>query len=148
MQPYERRRTGALAGTTGSRTPAFPVQVSSTAPDNQNDHRSFNEPAAITPNVVADEPRPVGTAGFLATTRRVPQLLVTARRPENNDGVWVEFGGEKWLSAGMAVPFSSSEFIAVGEHAGFPVYARRGLKEERIYLPTRPGVIAPYRLKN
>src|SRR5258706_11328140 len=30
MQPYERLRDGALAGTTGSRAPSFPVSVSAT----------------------------------------------------------------------------------------------------------------------
>jgi hypothetical protein len=62
--------------------------------------------------------------------------------------VWVQFGGEKWVSAGAAIPFDPSTLVQVGDHSGFPVYARRDLKEEVIYLPTRAGVVAPYRLKN
>jgi hypothetical protein len=148
MQPYERRRSGALAGTTGSRTPGFPVQVSTTAPSAISGPAVVSAPSPARSSVTLDEPRPVGTAGYLtAAPSRPAQPLVTARRPENNDGVWVEFGGEKWVSAGMAIPWSA-DFVRVGERAGFPVFARRGLKEEMIYLPTRPGVVAPYRLKN
>ena len=47
----------------------------------------------------------------------------------------------------MAVPLSASDFVRVGEHAGFPVFARRELKEDVIYLPARTGLVAPYRLK-
>ena len=69
------------------------------------------------------------------------------RRPEGNAGVWIQFGGEKWVSAGTAIPMAAGEFIRVGEYAGFPVYARRELTQEVIYLPSRGGLIAPYRLK-
>ncbi len=62
--------------------------------------------------------------------------------------MWVEFGGETWVSAGAAIPFDASQLMQVGDRAGFPVYARRGLKEDMIYLPARDGVVAPYRLKN
>jgi hypothetical protein len=145
MQPYERRRSGALAGTTGSRTPGFPVQV--TAGIRQDDVDVSPSPEPSRPALADDTPRPVGTAGFFATSP-VATLFATARRPQTNDGVWIEFGGERWVSDGMAVPLVSSEFVLVGEHAGFPVFARRGLKEEKIYLPTREGVVAPCRLKN
>jgi hypothetical protein len=150
MQPYERRRSGALAGTTGSRTPSFPVEVPSPAAT----ARLSVEPApASSRGVGSGIPGAVGTGGY-AAPRPVDvrplntRPLVTVRRPESNDGVWVAFGGEKWISAGAAIPFSSSDFVRVGEHAGFPVYARRELKEEMIYLPARPGAVAPYRLKN
>jgi hypothetical protein len=73
--------------------------------------------------------------------------VVTIRRPESNDGIWVEFAGERWVSAGPAIPVRPEEFIVVGDHAGFPVLARRELREEVIYLPTRTGLIAPYRRK-
>jgi hypothetical protein len=73
--------------------------------------------------------------------------LVTLRRPESNDGIWLAFMGRKWVSAGPAVPLSATEFMRVGEHAGFPVFARQGLNEEIIYVPTLPGYVAPYKLK-
>jgi hypothetical protein len=68
------------------------------------------------------------------------------RRAENNDGIWIQFRGEKWVTAGKAVPLRSSEFRAVGQYAGFPVFARNG-SDEVIYLPTRGGLVAPYRMK-
>lgn len=70
------------------------------------------------------------------------------RRPENNDGVWIQFGGEKWVSAGTAIALVAADFVRVGEYAGFPVFARRELTQEVIYLPSLAGLIAPYRLKN
>jgi hypothetical protein len=70
------------------------------------------------------------------------------RRPESNDGVWIMFGGEKWISAGTAVPLASADFVRVGEYQGFPVFARRDFSQEIIYLPSRAGLIAPYKLKN
>ena len=94
-------------------------------------------------------PLVVGTTGYLATPRaqdRIP--ILSMRRPENNDGVWIQFGGERWVSAGTAIPFVAADHIRVGEYAGFPVFARRELTQEVIYLPSLPGLIAPYRLKN
>jgi hypothetical protein len=73
--------------------------------------------------------------------------IVSKRRPESNDGVWILFGGEKWVSAGTAIPLVAADFLRVGEYAGFPVFARRDFTQEVIYLPSRAGLIAPYRLK-
>ena len=74
---------------------------------------------------------------------------MTLRRPEGNAGIWIPFGGERWVSAGAAVPLNTTTFVRVGEYRGFPVYARRELEEDMIYLPaTRAGLVAPYRLKD
>ena len=158
MQPYERPRRGQLAGTTGSRTPSFPVAV---VPESQPVAMAAAPPTNVgrTPS---DAPAAVGTAGTLAaaeTTLATADLgavtrpqhgatVSTARPPDGNDGVWVSFMGEKWVSAGPAIPLSASGFIQVGEHAGFPVYTRAGLREDVIYLPARSGLAAPYRLKD
>ena len=75
------------------------------------------------------------------------QGFQTLMRPESNDGIWIMYMGGKWLSAGAAVPLRASEFQLVGDYAGFPVFARQGVKEDVIYLPTRAGLIAPYRRK-
>jgi hypothetical protein len=37
--------------------------------------------------------------------------------------------------------------MPVGAYAGFSVFARTGLEEDVIYLPSRAGLVAPYRLK-
>ena len=68
-------------------------------------------------------------------------------RPESNDGVWIMYSGAKYLSAGTAVPFRAVDFQLVGDYAGFPVFARQGVKEDVIYIPSRAGLVAPYRKK-
>jgi hypothetical protein len=160
MQPYEKLRRGDLAGTTGSRTPSFPVRAQ---PD-----RASLPAAAIAPT---DPPQPIGAisvftpnsgtavagptsmptavtpATAAASAIPTPEPMATLMRPESNDGIWIRYVGEKWLSAGKAVPSSESEFVQVGDYVGFPVFARQGLRDDVIYLPTRAGLIAPYRVK-
>jgi hypothetical protein len=104
-------------------------------------------PPVVVPPVRQPEAEIVATAGILPARRPAAQPVVSMRRPENNDGVWIMFAGEKWLSAGTAVPFTT-DFVRVGEYSGFPVFARRDFSQEVIYVPSRDGLIAPYRLKN
>ena len=169
LRPYERRRSGDLAGTTGSRAPSFPVQVAATttsalaAPVSPT---GLPLPAGavgvFTPDAVDRETAPVGaalpvtapvaretvgTSGFLppAAPRNAP--LVSLRRPDSNDGVWINYAGARYVSAGAPVAFDGTAFTHVGEHGTFPVFARGG-RQDVIYLPTnRAGVVAPYRLK-
>jgi hypothetical protein len=76
-----------------------------------------------------------------------PSSIRTLRRPENNDGVWILFENQKWISAGHTVPFEQSKFVRVGEYDNFPVFRRTGATEDVIYVPTGQGQIAPYRLR-
>lgn len=161
MQPYERLRRGDLAGTTGSRTPSFPV---SGTPEPQ----AGVPAAAVAPTAL---PQPIGAISAFtpeaapavvdqsfvqAVTSAPPTRTViippdgpvaTLMRPESNDGVWIQFMGQKWLSAGAAVVLTDAEFERTGEYAGFPVYERRNVREDLIYIPSRDGLVAPYRLK-
>ena len=73
--------------------------------------------------------------------------IATLRKPESNDGVWIRYAQEKWISAGHPVPFQESEFTRVGEYGAFPVFRRTGGNEDVIYVPTRKGMVMPYRLK-
>jgi hypothetical protein len=173
MQPYERRRQGDLAGTTGSRTPAFPVRIAPVpgrgilqAPSPPTEHPlpigaigAYTSPQPGTIVLESNEPieRPfVGQpataqnlgAGAPASGEATPRVLTSAllRRPENNDGIWIQFEGQKWVSAGRAVPLRSSDFRKVGEYEGFPVFTRT-TGGDLIYLPTRGGLVAPYRKK-
>ncbi len=147
MQPYERPRRGDLAGTTGSRAPSFPVGTIA-------EGRGVGMAAAPPTNL----PRPIGAigadtpdAGFLpaggpsAGGQRDSEPIVTLLRPESNDGIWIRFAGSKWISAGIAVPLRAADFQLVGDYFGFPVFARQKVKEDVIYLPTRAGLVAPYR---
>lgn len=160
MQPYERPRTGSLAGTTASRTPAFPVSETdstSSLPQAGSAPTALPVPngaiGVYTPDRVAGTggnvvPSAVGTGGVAPPPSR-PQhsALVTIGHPAGNDGLWISYLGERWISSGAAVPLSADDFRAVGSYSGFPVFARRGTSEQVIYLPTRAGLIAPYKLK-
>ena len=160
MQPYERLRQGDLAGTTGSRTPAFPVRATADR---------FSLPAAPTAPTAAPlpigaipasevvapiaatasaGPASVGTAGAPAANGAQSQngQMSSIARPESNQGVWIHYQGAKWVSAGAAVPLRATEFRAVGTYEGFPVFVRHN-DEKTIYLPTRGGLVAPYRAK-
>ena len=160
MQPYERLREGNLAGTAGSRTPSFPVRG---VPSEPGPPASALAPTGVAQpsigNINAFTPLPsadgvmapaVGTAGGgpeAITTGAQDRPMVSVMRPENNDGIWIAFRGQKWVSGGAAVVFSEPEFARVGDYAGFPVYTRQAVREDVVYLPTRDGLVAPYRLK-
>jgi hypothetical protein len=45
------------------------------------------------------------------------------------------------------LPLTPARFRVVGNYDGFPVFARRDTSEQVIYVPTREGLVAPYRLK-
>jgi hypothetical protein len=166
LQPYERRRSGDLAGTTGSRTPSFPVQMTATAtsvPAAPVSPTGLPLPAGaigvFTPESAVRDlpPRPaaaapfapapgdaVGTSGVQAP--RTP-AIVSLLRPESNDGVWVRYAGARYVGGGAPVAFDRRAFAYVGEHDAFPVFARPG-QPDVIYLPTtRAGMVAPYRIK-
>ena len=77
----------------------------------------------------------------------LPSSIATLRRPESNDGAWISYAHQKWVSAGPAVRFEASEFVRVGQYGDFAVFERIGVKEGLIYIPAREGLIGPYRLK-
>lgn len=145
MRPYERLRTGDLAGTTGSRTPSFPVGL---VGEGRNVAQAPVSPTSLPQPIggidsYSQERAPTGAA----VSRQPEEPEVTVLRPESNDGIWVQFAGFRWISAGPAVPLRAAEFELVGDYAGFPVFARSQVKEDVIYLPTRGGLVAPYRRK-
>jgi hypothetical protein len=157
MQPYERIRRGGLAGTTASRTPSFPVRAVADGPvpleAAMAPTQLTSEPVASI-GVPARSPEPVATSGAnpasatspAQTPVRPSPRMSSAVRPEGNDGVWIHYQGAKWVSAGPAVPLRPTEFRAVGTYDGFPVFVRND-ETKTIYLPTRAGLIAPYRAR-
>jgi hypothetical protein len=76
-----------------------------------------------------------------------PTGIATALRPDSNDGMWINYDGRRWLSAGAAIRFDDSKFVRIGDHDGFPVFRRKDGGDDVIYLPTRRNLVAPYRLK-
>ena len=158
LRPYERRRQSDLAGTSGGRAPTFPeAQVSPTGlPQPAGAVNAFTAETGGGQTTAASAPagarapvtsEVVGTSGFLPTATRRTAAFVSLRRPESNDGVWINYAGVRYVSAGAPVAFQSMAFAYVGEYAGLPVFGRAG-QPDRIYLPTsRAGIVAPYRLK-
>jgi len=139
VQPYERRREGELAGTTGSRAPSFPVR--SPAEEGVAPGQAWpgqpRQPAAPRTATAPEQPAPP------AEQQEAPGHVVTARPPQNNRGIWIRYQGSRWDSAGEAVERDAT-FTRVGEYRGFPVYSRAGATQE-IFIPTRDDMLAPYR---
>jgi hypothetical protein len=158
MQPYERRRRGDLAGTTGSRIPSFPSQMR--ASSDRFSFLPFGPPTehplpigAIAASELVAPVRPVPAVGPIAVQLAAPAAapwqaasVVSLDKPESNDGVWIHYQGMKWVSAGAAVPLRADEFRAIGQYEGFPVFVRKD-EDKTIYLPTRAGLVAPYKAR-
>lgn len=164
MQPYERRRDGDLAGTTGSQAPSFPVAIAAESSSDRiragwpgGETVADVEPAEVPdqsfqPLMEATPATPVGTAGTIARpTRGVSRdarAFAALERPTGINAVFVEFQGTRWQPAGRAVAFNETEYRVIGEYRGFPVFAddpsspRAGAK--MIYLPSRSGMLTPY----
>jgi hypothetical protein len=157
VQPYERPRTGVLAGTAGSIASSFPtgVDVQATPPEGLNQalaapaqapaYEALGAPALIatevTPPALA-QPTVVGTSGRTAPTP--PSRVTTLRPPTGLNAMWIEYDGRRWVSAGKAVDYDAARLTEVGSYRGFSVYTRDG-QSSTIYIPAAPGKLAPYR---
>ena len=98
--------------------------------------------------VVADGQARASAAGSASSSPRpMPYKLVTARRPPTNDGAWISYAGERWVSAGPAVAFSEGAFTRVGDYRGFDVFRRNDTYGDVIYLPVRENLVSPFRVK-
>jgi hypothetical protein len=146
LQPYERPRAGPLAGTVGSRTPSFPVQrdFGVRYAVRYWDHLylpAFDPPAPRVPaRAAAREAREEPPANTSAG------VLQSVRSQEGSWGVWVWYGGARWVSDGRAVAFDAEAFDRIGDYHGFPVFrSREAYDADVVYLPSREGVLAPYR---
>jgi hypothetical protein len=137
MQPYERRRTGDLAGTAGSTAPALTAGT----PDfrfTDFSPESAGPPASLS-GTTASVPHPAATKG---TRTRIgpPSRGINA--------VFVDFNGRRWYRAGDAVPFDGTTMTEVGRRGTFPVYSDPAYPA-RIYIPVTAGstVLTPYTLQ-
>jgi hypothetical protein len=75
-----------------------------------------------------------------ARTVRTSSLAV-----ERTTGASIEYQGRRWISAGRAVAFDDAGFVRIGESGGSAVFRTRGAKDELIFVPTTPGMVAPFR---
>jgi hypothetical protein len=168
VRPYERRRSGPLAGTAGSTAPHFPIVLPAT--------EALRGAPTATAAVVPVVPQAVGTSGFAVGTApeartlmgrpeeagpavgtlgrpaaapRARPHLETARRPAGLNSIYLEFNDARWFAAGPTVEYSSERFARIGEHRGFPVYEARG-EPGVIYIAHvagSPDLLAPYRTR-
>lgn len=163
MKPYERRRSGDLAGTSGSTTPSFPVVspydphaevpllagvVRAPAPPVRAEP-IFGSVYGVPVDTAAHEPpQPAATTGT-----SIPDYplgpLVSARKPEGLDGIFIEYRDRRWFSSGPAVELEPARFERIGDYRGFLVY-RLGDDENTIYVTVAKGarsLIAPYSIR-
>ena len=155
MLPYERRRAGDLAGTTGSTAPSFPVVNPSEEamdPSTYGIAQAAVSPTMLTQTIGSDVPiaraaEPVATSGVSYEPPRGP--LVSARLPQGLNSVFVNYGDKQWFSSGQAVLVDPSRFRRVGDLNGFAVYMREG-DENTIYVSVTTQtdtLVAPYSLR-
>ena len=169
MKPYERRRSGDLAGTVGSSAPSFPVVLPSEetlvgsggsleapvisplpVPVGTTGYVPATATAPGAPALAA-APSPVGTSGVLFDAPAVPARtrIQTAQRPLGLNTVFVDFQNVRWFAAGGTVVYSPTLFTRIGEHRGFEVY-QENAQTGTIYLSLldgAPGLLTPYRRK-
>lgn len=159
MHPYERRRSGELAGTVGSTAPSFPVVVSPDQPDPPYVPQAPAPPMLGVPLVgreavasiegAPSPPPPTGTTGTIpAETPWGP--LTTAQKPEGLNAIFIDYRGQRWFASGSAEEIDSASFTRIGDHGGFAVYAREGGGIRTIYVQVaadRPGLVAPYSVR-
>ena len=160
MQPYERRRSGQLAGTTGSRAPSLPTDIGaegiapavSQAIGPPGFARSYDlartDAAEFT---LRTEPIPavpaaaVGTSGdAVAPARPVTTILP----PTGVNAIWIEYEGQRWYGTGHSIAYDASRLNQVGSYRGWTVYSLKGERDAKtIYVPSIPGRLAPYTRK-
>jgi hypothetical protein len=159
VRPYELRRAGVLAGTTGSRAPSFPVQHEAEAapitPEEALVDRWTSSPALAAPTDEAVLSYPVGTGGYVRPREEEPESpappmslvpggVHTALRPQYESAIWVEYSGARGFASGPAALLNAREYETVDTFEGRPVYRRRGDSSATIYLPMTEGVVVPF----
>jgi hypothetical protein len=149
MRGYERRREGELAGTTGSRVSAFPVDIATPNAEPRELPLPTSAGAVATRGSSASSASagaavPAGTTG--------PSIPKPARtgvesvpQPRSNDGIWLEYAGARWYSDGPSQVFNADRFVQIGNYRGFPVYRDRNRGVEEIWVRVvAEGPVAPY----
>jgi hypothetical protein len=160
MRPYERRRSRELAGTAGSRTPSFPVDPSGELawwrqPAGASARMRLPvarvvteiEPAARAPMAPPPPEPPLEPPDVVVRLDvvRASQSIETEVSIAGDQGVWIEFDGSRWFSAGPATDYEAGRFIPVGSYRGFDVYRDKDLGGDIIFVRiVAGGAVAPY----
>ena len=161
MQPYERRRTGQLAGTTGSRAPSLPTDIGAEGIAPSGVLQALGPPdfaraydvarmdtlgpalPAVGPTAAVPTTA-IGTAGSVAEPARP---VTTVLPPTGLNAIWIEYDGQRWYGEGHSIAYDASRLNAIGSYRGWTVYAVKGKDTRTIYIPSIPGRLAPYTRK-
>jgi hypothetical protein len=165
MQPYERRRTGDLAGTTGSRTPSLPTDIGiertnaspvpqalapptfARAYDLASTDADASGVARAVPTSGDASPEPVGSAGRTTIVNKPARPVTTVIPPTGANTIWVNFDGRRWVAAQRSILYDPAHLNEIGSYQGWTVYADKGLgTPSTIYIPITPGRLAAYTL--
>jgi hypothetical protein len=158
MQPYERRRSGELAGTEGSAAPSFPVDnAAEQAGSRPQSLQAPGPPSGAASLMGESRPSPADRAagpaaatsstGTTGTARRNPvERFTSASRPQGINAVFIEFAEQRWFSSGQPVPFDPLTFTQIGTRGGLAVYANAA-SPGTIYVPVSraaAALVVPY----
>jgi hypothetical protein len=150
VQPYQRRRVGGLAGTTGSHPPDYPVDIVPWENGSAQAPRGVAVPFQPAPADVDEREARASQADRAwqqdeeARQRLLqpPGRIQTILEPQDNRGIWITYEGQRWNAAGQAVASNASQFSRIGEYHGFPVFSTAG--REEIFIPAAEGMLAAY----
>jgi hypothetical protein len=143
MRGYERRRSGELAGTQGSRTPAFPVEV--LTPNGPVPESIPSSSQIFVPTSASEPPLNRELTSAARTARSAPMHIESIPGPSLPNGVWLQYDGMRWYSRGQATIFVRDRFTQVGEYRGFPVYRENNGRPDEIWVAVvKDGPVAPY----
>jgi hypothetical protein len=149
MRPYERRRAGDLADTTGSRAPSFPVEPEAAASDEERlaaaaAKTSSGAAAGVATPAPEAVPQPAPAVPPVTAAIRPRSAPENPPAAKGTSGIFIDFDGARWYSSGRPVSFSSL-FQPVGSYDGFVVYRLKTDHHDRIWVPVvAGGPLAPY----
>jgi hypothetical protein len=159
MQPYERPRTGEIAGTSGSTPTTLPTPGSTVPPAGLAPQAAGPPSQTVTvvpiqvtglperstgslPGPPAAAPEVVGTSG---RTPSAPRPLHTriGGRPQGTNAIFIEFQNIRWYPVGPARLIETAGMRRVGDYAGFDVWSS---SEAIVYVPVTKGstLAVPY----
>lgn len=157
MRPYERRREGWLAGTTGSRLPSFVVD---TTPSDMGDiertwverERSVARLAIgraqwewTEPVASVELPPLADTPGRRVTTTPTGVITTIPKRDTTNAGAYFRFDGSRYVASGRAVRQNVERFARIGGINNLAVFREIKGDPNTIYIESVPGgLLAPF----
>jgi hypothetical protein len=164
VQPYERPRSGALAGTQGrpslpptdidafgnagiAQAPAAPAMAPPYDPAMIAAPVVIvtSPPAAMVDTVPSAAPMAVGTSGrSAAAAATAAPAITTVIPPTGVNGIWIEYDGRRWYAAKRSIAYNPSILNEVGTYHGWTVYAPKD-DSTIIYVPSAPGRLSEYK---